>query len=54
MWHSMNDQLRCFCSRMHMIVWDATVPPIMTCDGPELALLQLQADMEAQAAEADE
>jgi hypothetical protein len=27
---------------MHLIVWDQTVPPIMTCDGRELALLALQ------------
>jgi hypothetical protein len=41
LWFNMNDQLKCFCTRMHLIVWDDTVPPIMTCDGRELALLLL-------------
>jgi hypothetical protein len=41
-WFTTSDQLKCFCSRMHLIVWDQTVPPIMTCDGRELALLALQ------------
>ena len=43
-WFTSGDQLKCFCSRMHLIVWDHTVPPIMTCDGRELALLALQTE----------
>ena len=42
LWFNTNDLLSCFCTRMHKIVWDDTVPPIITCDGRELALLALQ------------
>jgi hypothetical protein len=49
MWFNANDQLKCFCTPMHLIVWDETVAPIMTCDGRELALLQLQQDLETMA-----
>ena len=45
MWFSTSDQLKCFCTRMHLMVWDETVEPIMTCDGRELALLQLQQEL---------
>ncbi|UVW30670.1 hypothetical protein [Massilia sp. H6] len=37
-----DDQLKRFCRRMHLRVWDETVAPSMTCDSRELALLQLQ------------
>lgn len=47
MWFNTNDQLKCFCTRMHLIVWDDTVAPIMTCDGRELALLHLQQELKA-------
>ena len=43
-WFTTSDQLKCFCSRMHLMVWDDTVPPIMHCDGRELALMALQSD----------
>jgi hypothetical protein len=46
-WFSTSDQLRCFCTRMHLMVWDETVPPVMTCDGRELSLLQLQQELQA-------
>jgi hypothetical protein len=52
MWFNTNDQLKCFCTRMHLMVWDDTVPPIMTCDGRELALLHLQQELEAMEKEA--
>jgi hypothetical protein len=41
-WFNTDDQLKCFCTRMHLIVWDDTVAPIMSRDGRELALLHLQ------------
>lgn len=40
-WFSTSDQLKCFCSRMHLIVWDEGEPPILKCDGRELAILAL-------------
>lgn len=42
MWHATKDELRCFCGRMHAIVWTAGDTPIMRCDGRELALMQMQ------------
>lgn len=42
MWHATKDELRCFCGRMHAIVWRAGDTPILKCDGRELALLQMQ------------
>ena len=42
MWFNTSGLLKCFCTRMHLIVWDDTVPPIMSCDGRELALLALE------------
>lgn len=42
MWFKTSDQLKCFCSRMHLVVYDDTVPPISHCDGRELALIALQ------------
>ena len=53
MWFNTNDQLKCFCTRMHLMVRDETVPPIMTCDGRELALLQLQQEVEAMETDAE-
>jgi hypothetical protein len=35
------------------MVWDETVPPIMTCDGRELALLHLQQELEAMEEDAE-
>ncbi len=40
-WFSTNEVLKCFCSRMHLIVWDGNEPPILKCDGRELAILAL-------------
>jgi hypothetical protein len=40
-WFSTSDQLKCYCSRMHLIVWEAQEPPILKCDGRELAILAL-------------
>ena len=39
-------RLKCFCSQMHLIVWEDAEPPIMQCDGRELALLKLALDQE--------
>ena len=36
------NRLKCFCSQMHLIVWDQKEPPIMKCDGRELALLKME------------
>lgn len=47
LWFNTHDLLKCFCTRMHLVVWDDTVPPIMTCDGRELALIALQEAQEA-------
>ena len=41
-WFSTSDQLKCFCSQMHLIVWDESEPPILKCDGRELAILALK------------
>lgn len=41
-WFTTDDLLKCFCSRMHLIVWDDKEPPILKCDGRELAILALQ------------
>lgn len=43
-WFSTNALLKCFCGRMHLIVWDGTEAPILTCDGRELAILALSQD----------
>src|SRR4051794_137255 len=42
-WFITNHLLKCYCSRMHLIVWDTRESPIMQCDGRELALMELQA-----------
>jgi DNA polymerase V len=44
MWYATKEELRCFCARTHGVVWTLEDPPIMKCDGRELALLQMQAD----------
>lgn len=49
MWFA-TEQLKCFCSRMHVIVWDGVQAPVMVCDGRELALLAI-AQEQAEAAE---
>ena len=43
MWYATKEELRCFCARTHGVVWTLEDPPIMKCDGRELALLQMQA-----------
>ena len=40
-WFTTDELLKCFCGRMHLIVWDGTESPILKCDGRELALLAL-------------
>jgi len=42
MWYATKEALRCFCGRTHGIVWTMEDPPILKCDGRELALLQMQ------------
>ena len=43
LWFKTPDQLKCFCTRMHATTWytDMKEPPVMQCDGRELALLAL-------------
>lgn len=56
MWFA-TTQLKCFCSRMHSIVWDGGQEPIVRCDGRELALMAIEqeqaekAERKAQAAQ---
>ena len=33
--------LKCFCSKMHQVVWDGREMPIMECDGRELAIVAM-------------
>ncbi|CAG1772417.1 Protein TraH [uncultured bacterium] len=40
-WFTTNDLLKCFCGRMHLIVWEGNEQPILKCDGRELAILAL-------------
>ena len=42
MWFSTKGRLIWFYTRMPLMLWDETVPPIITCDGRELALLRQQ------------
>lgn len=42
LWFSTSGHLKCFCRQMHVIVWDGEADPVMTCDGRELALLELE------------
>ena len=38
-WFMTQQELKCFCTRMHLIVWDTSTPhPILACDGRELAI----------------
>ena len=43
MWFQTTDELKCYCSRMHAMTWvpGGVPPPILACDGRELALLQM-------------
>lgn len=45
LWFSPKDQLKCYCTRMHVLTWDTTADepptPVMACDGRELALMAL-------------
>ena len=47
MWFLSTEELKCFCSRMHVMTWapGGEPAPIMRCDGRELALIQLAEDM---------
>lgn len=40
-WFTTDELLKCFCGRMHLIVWDGAEAPILKCDGRELAILAL-------------
>ena len=46
LWFKTKSHLKCFCSRMHSVVWETGMeaPPILLCDGRELALLAMQKD----------
>ena len=39
LWWATAEQLKCFCTRMHVIVWDQVEAPVLRCDGRELALI---------------
>ncbi len=44
LWFATKPALKCYCTRMHAIVWDLgneDVMPILECDGRELALQAL-------------
>ena len=43
LWFTTSELLKCYCSRMHLIVWDGNETPILKCDGRELALLAILA-----------
>ncbi len=49
MWFSNPNELRCFCTRMHLVVWERKSPPVLQCDGRELALLAMEAEAAAEA-----
>ena len=46
LWFISNEQLQCFCTRMHLIVWNGVEKPVMKCDGRELAIVELLARAE--------
>jgi len=45
-WFATKTTLKCFCSKMHTISWDGEEPPIILCDGREIALLQTEMEKE--------
>jgi hypothetical protein len=45
MWYHSGPQLKCYCQRMHVLVWDDQLPPISSCDGRELELLRMQSSL---------
>lgn len=47
MWFTTTEEVKCFCSRMHVMTWatGGKPEPIMRCDGRELALMQMGEDM---------
>lgn len=47
LWFSSAEILQCYCSRMHLIVWERNTVPVLRCDGRELALHALRAALEA-------
>ena len=52
LWFATQDELKCRCSRMHLISWTQDEPPIMACDGREFAVMELLARMAEEAAAA--
>lgn len=50
LWFSLKDQLKCFCTRMHVLTWDTLADdppsPVLACDGRQLALMALADQME--------
>ncbi len=44
MWFNTDTLLKCFCGKMHSIVWEPGSVPILKCDGRELAILMLLAE----------
>ncbi len=54
MWFTTARELKCFCARMSLIVWDrkSAATPILQCDGREMALLALAAKNAKAAAKA--
>ena len=43
MWFKTTQKLKCFCQRMHTVVWQTGMEelPILLCDGREMALMQM-------------
>ncbi len=40
--HPDGQQLRCFCSRLHVTTWDPSLEPILQCDGREVAMMAIE------------
>lgn len=41
LWFMSSEALKCFCPRMHSVSWQKSAPPIVRCDGRELAVMDL-------------
>ena len=54
MWFTTARELKCYCGRMNLIVWDrkSQSTPVLQCDGREAALTALAAKIARAAAKA--
>lgn len=44
LWFATQQALKCYCTRMHALVWETgseSIQPVMDCDGRELAIAAL-------------